>query len=175
MAAPVGRPGQNTRKVVLPGGLWYDFWTGRPQAGQITADAPLERLPLYVRAGSVLPLGPVMQHTSEWPPETLRLQVYPGSGESWLYEDDGHSRAYQSGELQVTRFECRTDGSRLTVHREVEGPFDPGYERFEITIHGLKAAPHRVLLDGQEADVAFDQDAGSARLAVGAWSRIELL
>jgi alpha-glucosidase len=175
MAAPVGHSGQVTRKVALPGDWWYDFWTGKPHGGQITADAPLERMPLYVRAGSVVPLAPVMQHTGEWPPDTLRLLVYPGSGESWLYEDDGHTRAFQSGEFQVTRFECKEDGGCLTVHREVEGPFDPGYRRFQITIHGLDAAPCRVLVDGQEARVAFDEEAGTARLAVGEWARMELL
>jgi alpha-glucosidase len=175
LAAPVGQPGQNTRKVILPGGKWYDFWTGKPQRGEFIADAPLERIPLYVRAGSVVPLGQVLQHTGEWPPDFLRLHVYPGTGESWLYEDDGHSLAHQSGEFQVTHFVCQDDKGCLSVRREIEGPFDPGYEQFAVTIHGLEAAPRQVLVDGQETKFAFDGENRSTRLTIGRWARIELL
>jgi alpha-glucosidase len=173
MAAPVGRPGQRSRRVYLPGGTWYDFWTGERLKGEVTASAPLERMPLYVRAGSVLPMGPVMQHTGEWPPETLRLHVYPGNGESWLYEDDGHSMAFQSGEFQITRFTCEAAGKTFTVRREAEGPFHPGYEQFEIEIHGLEAAPQQVRVDGSPVETAFDPETRTARLHVGEWVRLE--
>ncbi len=117
-------------------------------------------------------MAPVMQHTGEWPPPALHLHIYPGDGESWLYEDDGHSLAYQAGEFRLTRFACqlspvlpvlaggpasgregppsrRPSAPRLTVHRKVRGPFDPGYSRFEIYLHALSAAPRQVLVDGQ--------------------------
>jgi alpha-glucosidase len=175
MAAPIGHPGQTSRRVYLPNGPWYDFWTSERVSGEVTADAPLELMPLFVRAGSVLPRGPVMQHSAEWPPESLQLHIYPGDGESWLYEDDGHSLAYQTGEFQVTRFACETHGGNLTVHRQVEGPFDPGYAQFEITIHGLEAAPRQVLLDGKAMDVAFDAGRGDARLTGRIWRQLEVL
>jgi alpha-glucosidase len=175
LAAPVGRPGQTSRRVYLPGGLWYDFWTGEQQSGTVTADAPLERMPLFVRAGSVLPMGPVLQHTGEWPPEAVRLQVYPGDGESSLYEDDGHSLAYQSGDFQVTRFVCRAaTESTLTVQREVEGAFAPAYERFEVIIHGLETAPRQVSVDGRPVDVTFDAEDKEARLMTGPWTHLEM-
>jgi alpha-glucosidase len=173
LAAPVGRPGQTSRRVYLPGGPWYDFWTGERQSGEVTADAPLERMPLYVRAGSVLPMGPVMQHSGEWPPESLRLHVYPGSGESWLYEDDGHSLAYRSGEFRLTHFVCQDTGEGLIVSREAEGPFDPGYSRFEVSIHGLDAAPRQVLVDGLPVEASFDAEMRTIRLAIGPWTRLE--
>jgi len=173
LAAPVGYPGQRSRPVYLPGGLWYDFWTGERLSGQVTADAPLERMPLYVRAGAVLPLGPVLQHSGEWPPEALHLHVYPGDGESWLYEDDGHSLAYQSGMFQQTRFVCETTAAGgLRIRREVGGPFDPGYNRFEIHLHGLGAAP-QVRVDGVAIDASFDAETGVARLAAGPWTQLE--
>ncbi|HEM46014.1 MAG TPA: DUF4968 domain-containing protein, partial [Alphaproteobacteria bacterium] len=86
LVAPVHEPGQTWRRVYLPGDEWYDFWTGTRTSGSFNADAPLERLPLYVRPGSVVPMAPVVQHTGEWPPGVLYLHVYPGNGESWLYE-----------------------------------------------------------------------------------------
>jgi alpha-glucosidase len=161
--------------VYLPGGQWYDFWTGDRQRGEITADAPLERMPIYVRAGAVLPLGPVVQHTDQGPPEFLNLHIYPGRGESWLFEDDGHSFAYRAGEFRVTRFVCESRGGRLRVHRQVDGPFDPGYERFEIYVHGLDDAAQQVLVDGVTTSVTSDPQTGSVRLAAGSWSHLEMI
>jgi alpha-glucosidase len=175
LAAPVGYPGQRSRPVYLPGETWHDFWTGQPQSGTVTADAPLERMPLYVRAGAVLPMGPVLQHTGQWPPGALGLHVYPGTGESWLYEDDGHSMAYRSGQFQLTRFVLDSTRQGLRLRREVEGPFDPGYARFDITIHGLGSAPQSARVDGQPTPVLFDPNEGTARLAVGEWQALELL
>ena len=175
LAAPVCQPGQRQRQVYLPGDAWYDFWTGERFRGEVTADAPLEHMPLYARAGSVLPMGPVVQHSDEWPPEALRLRVYPGSGESWLYEDDGHSMAFQSGDFQITRFACESTGGSLVVRREVEGPFRPGYSQFEIEIYGLEAAPQSVRVDSSPVQTAFEPETGTARLDVGQWARIEVV
>jgi alpha-glucosidase len=172
LAAPVGQPGQRTRGVHLPGGPWYDFCSGERLSGEVEADAPLDRMPLYVRAGTVLPLGPVIQHSDEWPPEALHLHIYPGEGESWFYEDDGHSLDYQAGAFRLTRFVCEPtgEGEGLVVRREVEGDFDPGYERFEVYIHGLEAPPREVLVDDQQVDVTVDTETGIARLSVGPWA-----
>jgi alpha-glucosidase len=176
LAAPVGRPGQTSRHVYLPGGAWYDFWSGERLSGEVKTSTPLERMPVYVRAGSVLPIGPVLQHTDEWPPDTLILHIYLGAGESWLYEDDGHSLAFQSGEFQRTRFVCQARADGWVVRREVEGPFEPGYDRFEIQIHGLDKAPKQVLLDGQRVeDLQFDAESRMVGLLAGPWAKLEIL
>lgn len=95
-----------TRPVYLPLGCdWFDFWTGeRHEGGQwIVAAAPLERMPLFVRSGSVLPLGPVVQHMDENPQGPLEVRVYPGANGSFdLYEDDGDGYGYEDGESSTT-------------------------------------------------------------------------
>jgi alpha-glucosidase len=177
LAAPVGRPGQRGRRVYLPGGPWYDFWSDRLLADEVEVEAPLERMPLFVRPGSTVPMGPALQHTGEWPPEVLQLHVYPGDGESWLYEDDGHSLDYRAGQFRVTRLACaRLAGGGLALSREAEGPFDPGYQGFKIRIHGLEAAPHRVLVDGQPTVAAFDGQTSTASFSVGVggWTAVEI-
>jgi alpha-glucosidase len=179
LAAPVGYPGQRSRRVYLPGGTWYDFWGAARLCGEVQADAPLERMPLYVRAGTVLPLAAVMQHSGEGPPEALKLHVYPGKGESWFYEDDGHSLAYQAGAFRLTHFVCEpaTGDGGLAVHRQVQGPFDPGYARFDIHVHGLAGMPQQVRVDGvamDAVDIVFDAGTGTARLAAGPWSQLEI-
>jgi alpha-D-xyloside xylohydrolase len=102
MVAPVMAPGAQVRTVYLPGdGGWYDFWTGKAFAGKktIVADAPLAKLPLYVRAGTILPIGPVVQHTGAQSSLPLELRVYPGAdGAFTLYDDAGDGPGYERGE-----------------------------------------------------------------------------
>ena len=101
LVAPVTEFKARTRNVYLPAGTgWYDFYTGRMETGgkTIRADAPYERMPLFVRAGSIIPTGPAMQYTAEKPADPVTLHVYTGADGSFsLYEDDGVSRQYLNG------------------------------------------------------------------------------
>lgn len=152
LVAPVYRPGQTSRHVYLPAGEWFDYRTDERQTGPVTlnAPAPLQHIPLYVRAGTVLPTWPLMQHSDVQAVDKLILHVYPGAGTSWLYEDDGHSMAYQRGEYRVQSFECRATGENgLAITRQAQGPYRPVYTRWEWHVHGLADEPKRVLADRQ--------------------------
>lgn len=97
---PVTEPGATSRHLYLPGALWYDFWTGATTQGQRTIDSPanLERLPLYVRAGSIVPLGPDLQYATEKPADPIELRVYRGAdGQFTLYEDENDGYNYEKG------------------------------------------------------------------------------
>ena len=101
LVAPVVEKGANSRKVYLPRGAWYDFWTGEKLEGgrEFIRPIDLETIPLYVRAGAILLLGPVKQHTDEQIDEPLSVSIYPGADSSFLlYEDDGRSFNYRKGE-----------------------------------------------------------------------------
>jgi alpha-glucosidase (family GH31 glycosyl hydrolase) len=119
LVAPVTREGATAWPVYLPAGAWYDFWTGTRYEGPagITLDAPLDRLPLLVRAGAIVPMGPVVQHTGERPLDEVTLLIYPeGTSRFELYEDDGRSNAYRlRGDYALTRFECEAAPGRVTV------------------------------------------------------------
>ncbi|PYM70619.1 MAG: hypothetical protein DME10_19315 [Candidatus Rokuibacteriota bacterium] len=118
LVAPVTREGATAWPVYLPAGGWYDFWSGTRHEGPggVTLEAPLERLPLLVRAGSILPLGPVVQHTRERPLDEITLLIYPDGASSFeLYEDDGRSNAYREGHHALTRFECVAGAKDVTV------------------------------------------------------------
>ena len=100
MPCPVSEYGARLREVYFPEGGWYDFYTGEflPGARSRIVDAPYERIPLYVRAGSILPFGPEMQWSDEKPAEDIRLYVYAGADADFnLYEDDGLTFAYEKG------------------------------------------------------------------------------
>ena len=101
LVAPVFEKGVTERKLYLPRGAWYDFWTNEKQDGgrEVARAVNLETMPLYVRAGAVIPMGPPKQYTAEKVDGPLDIQVYPGAnGQFLLYEDDGSSFAYRKGE-----------------------------------------------------------------------------
>lgn len=160
LVAPVIEKGAASRTVYLPAGVWYDFWSDQPFHGPAHVDvgASLERLPLFVRSGSVVPMGPVMQYTGERLVDKLFLHVYPGDGHSdgvsLLYEDDGHTWAFQDGEYRLTRFALHSSGlpiSRLELGRQVEGRYEPGCRGFEVVVHGVDRPPRNVTVDGQSS------------------------
>ena len=118
LVAPVTREGATAWPVYLPAGGWYDFWSGTRHEGPggVTLEAPLDRLPLLVRAGAIVPLGPVVQHTGERPLDEITLLIYPDGATSFeLYEDDGRSNAYREGHHALTRFECVAGPKDVTV------------------------------------------------------------
>ncbi len=101
----------------LPRGAdWYDFWTNARQPGgrEVTQQAPLDRFPLYVRAGSIMPMGPVLQYATEQPDAAYEIRIYPGAdGRFTIYEDDNETYAYEKG--QSARYDIRWDDRRRTV------------------------------------------------------------
>jgi alpha-glucosidase len=118
LVAPVTREGATAWPVYVPRGRWYDFWTGERHEGPagVTVAAPLERLPLLVRGGAILPLGSLVQHTGERPLDEITLQIYPeGASHFELYEDDGRSNAYRRGAHALTRVECEAQPGRIAV------------------------------------------------------------
>jgi len=104
MVSPVTEAKVTERRVYLPMTLWYDFWTGQTTEGgkYIEASAPLDRIPLYVRAGSILPLGPDEQYADEKPNGPIELRVYRGADGSFeLYQDEGDNYDYEKGQHAV--------------------------------------------------------------------------
>ncbi len=97
---PVTEPAATTRQLYLPQAKWYDFWTGASVAGGRMIDAPttLDRLPLYVRAGAILPLGPDEEWSTEIPADPIELRIYRGAdGDFTLYEDEHDNYNYEKG------------------------------------------------------------------------------
>ncbi len=110
---------EKTRKVYLPGSTdWIDFWTGKTfEGGQtITAPAPIEIMPLYVKAGSIIPLGPFLQYTTEKPADPIELRIYPGAdGKFELYEDENDNYNYEQGKYAIVPFSWNDKERTLTI------------------------------------------------------------
>src|SRR5262245_46639701 len=100
LVAPVTEKGATRRTLYLPRGTWFDFWAAEKLSGgrELSRPVDLATMPLYVRAGAILPLGPVKQYTAEKVDVPLNLRIYPGSdGAFTIYEDDGRSFDYRKG------------------------------------------------------------------------------
>ncbi len=126
LAAPVVNPGMRKRMVYLPEGVWYDYWTQEKLTGPVwfVRDAPLDCCPIYVRAGSILPVAEPQSYVGEKPSDTLILEVYPGEGSWEHYLDNGEDFAYREGRYHQYHFETR-DGAvgGKVVHAGYERPY----------------------------------------------------
>ena len=118
LVAPVVTKGATERTLYLPKGEWYDFWTGERHVGgrEITRQVDLATMPLFVRAGAILPLDPVRQYTSQPVEEPTTFRIYPGrDGEYRWYQDDGQSLDYERGEYSWTRLQWDEGARRLVI------------------------------------------------------------
>jgi len=146
---PVTEPQATFRHLYLPKAIWYDFWTGTATEGgrAIDAVAPLDRIPLYVRAGSVLPMGPDVQYTTEKPADLIELRIYRGAdGNFTLYEDENDTYNYEKGVYATIPFHW-DDAKKVLTIGDRTGSF-PGMlqtRTFHIVFvgknHGVGIAP----------------------------------
>jgi len=118
LVAPVVEKGATSRSLYLPGGSWYDFWTHERTEGgrEIARKVNLETIPLYVRAGAILPMGPLKQYTGEQAEDALTLWVHPGANGAYsLYEDDGKTFAYRQSEFSRIQMAWNDRNRRLQL------------------------------------------------------------
>ncbi len=144
LVAPVTDPGVTSRKVYLPVGAdWYDFWTGElaPGGTEVKRATPLSVLPLYVRAGSILPLGAESEYTSEHPGAPIELRVYPGANAAFsLYEDDGSSYDYEKGVYARIPMYWDNQARVLTLGaRQGQFPGMPSHREFSVVVVNISA------------------------------------
>lgn len=126
LIAPVIQPGKDCRTVYLPAGDWYDWHTNEKYQGgkSILADAPLNKMPIFVKSGSIIPLAPVVNYIGEKELDQITFVIYPGSQADYLfYEDDGQSFDYKAQKYNLTKIHAKfsTELVELTVTPEVNG------------------------------------------------------
>ena len=138
MPCPVYEYKARSRSVYFPMGGWYDFYTGKYMVGgkRFQMDAPYERMPLYVRAGSIIPVGPAMEWSDEKPADDLLLLVYAGADAHFtLYEDDGLSYGYERGECSKITLAWNDADRSITIgQREGSYPGMPENRRFRVVV-----------------------------------------
>jgi alpha-D-xyloside xylohydrolase len=163
---PVTAAGVTSRSVYLPAGTWYDFWTGASKQGgsKVTMDAPLSSIPILVKAGSIVPMGPMIQYATE-SIDPLEIRVYKGQDASFvLYEDEGDSYNYETGKYSEIPLTWDDAAGQLTIGART-GSYAgmPATRKFNIVWvgpdHGggvdVTAAPDQVVdYDGSAVSVS---------------------
>ena len=144
-------------KYLPKGTLWYDFWTGKSYRGgqSVTLTTTLDRVPMFVRAGSILPLGPEMQYTGEKPWDNLEIRLYPGAdGTFTLYEDEGDSYNYERGVYATIRFDWNNKTRRLSIS-ERQGSYPGMLSTRQFTVILPDGTTKTIEYNGQQSTVTF--------------------
>ena len=184
--APVSAAGATSRPITLPLGDWYNFWTNQctsvPSVEAVDTFAPLEFIPLFARAGSVLTMGESVPSVAQRTQKFLRLGIYPlatsGQTVTELYEDTGASLDYTHAHYRHSRLVMTRDthpAHTLTLTWESTGNYTPSYEHIELTFNGLTRAPRAVRADGQTYPIlTTDPMRRTALLAVPPFEKLEV-
>jgi len=137
LVAPVSEQGATSREVYLPAGTdWYNFWTNeRVKGGQtMTVAAPIDTIPLFVRAGSIVPLGATVESTHQ-PQAIEQVSIYPGADANFtLFSDDGTTYAYENGAGSITRLHW-DDAKKTLTHEGAAGWSQPDSAIVKIAGH----------------------------------------
>jgi alpha-glucosidase len=174
--APVTTDMVDAEEIALPPGEWYDFWTNAKLSSKekFTLQPRLDEMPLYVRAGAIVPMQPLVQSTEETPNGPLELRVYlPNSNASGdcrgtLYQDDGHTFAYQKGEILRVNYSCQVSSGAVTVSSTTEkSAYQPWWNSVKLTIYGALTPPKEVRIGEQTIhELRYDNIAHAVTLTV---------
>lgn len=152
MICPVTTKGAQTRVVYLPKGDWYDFHSGKKITGGqwLNIVTPLDVLPMFVKAGSIIPRQNVMKYTDEKPVDLITLDIFPGPEANFmLYEDDGRTLNYLKGEYAETGFHMEREGNVMTIEiNQPTGKFKPVSHAYQLQVR-LPAAPSSITENGK--------------------------
>jgi alpha-glucosidase len=160
LVAPVVKSEETSWHVYLPRGLWYDFWTDRTYRGPRTVqvDAPLERIPVFVRAGAIVPTQQPVEYTGQGPIDPLTFEIYPGEpgdvSTRAYYEDDGLSFDYRHGVWLRQRITWSQQAGGADLHLSArEGRYTPAARSLVFRVHHVRNKPRTVEINGRAFNV----------------------
>jgi alpha-glucosidase len=171
LVAPVTTEMLDAQTVHLPDGEWFDYWNAEKKSSkeEIILKPTLDQMPLYVRAGAILPMQELVQYTGQTPDGPLKLRVYPGPDCSGsLYQDDGHTYAYQRGEVLRVKYSCESNAGVLTISGRIEkSGYKPWWNATEVKAFGAASMPKTIKVDGTESHAwSYDERTHSVIVTV---------
>lgn len=181
VVCPITQDKADGRWMYLPEGEWYYFWTDECVLGEqeVWADADLSRIPLYVKAGSVFPMYPIMQYVGEKVIEELILHIYykKGTETSTLYEDKGDGYDYAEGQCNVKNFTVSGEEDKLQILQTIDGQYTPTYSNCKLYFHGFPTEFSKLTVDKKKFEITEDVVDGNkvlTALVPTAFSHLEI-
>jgi len=161
LVSPVMQPGQQHKIVYLPAGDWYYYWNNTPFVGgkEHEVATPIDEMPIFIKAGAVIPKYPVMQHVNEQLITSLSLLVYHTNDEieSYIYEDDGASFDYEQQMYLEKKFTVTGSASTLRISQTADGLYEEKYGTYKMELIGLPFEVRQVSVDDRRATVERDE------------------
>jgi len=154
LVCPVCEEGATSRNVYLPKGNWYHYWDNQMVIGGSVhhVEAAIDSMPLFIRAGSVIPEYPIMQYVGQFEIEEMMLNIYYSDYEvnSFFFEDHGDTFGYEQDIYTEKKYVVSGTKNSLTITQQIEGLFTPRYEYYELRIIGLPFKISKIIIDGKE-------------------------
>ena len=141
LVCPVTEEGAKSRRVYIPNGTWIDYWTDQKISGgaEMDIDCPIDQIPLFVKAGAIIPNYPIQQYVGEKEFDQVTLHIYHTIGEevSYIYEDDNNTFEYEKGNSRYIKLMVSGNADSLTITRSVEGTFNSKIKSYKVELHGF--------------------------------------
>jgi len=157
LICPVFKAEATEKKLYLPSGEWYDYWTGQLYNGgtEHVANAPLDQIPIYIQRGAVIPKYPIQQYVGEKNIEEVTLSIYHSNDtvKSEFYEDGGDGYGYENGVYSRARFEVEGSENELHIRQAIEGTYTPSFSTYNLELIGLPFAATSIIVDGEKIDL----------------------
>ncbi|APA63320.1 glycoside hydrolase family 31 protein [Maribacter sp. 1_2014MBL_MicDiv] len=154
LVCPIQEPNAQGRRMYVPRGEWYDFWTNEFVEGgkEKWVAAALDMIPIFVKAGSIIPKYPIQQYVGEKKIEELVLVVYykEGTETSEVYEDANNGYDYKKGRYSLSNYKLTGKDNSLIIQLFKDGTFDTEYEKMKLNFHGLPFEISSVKIDNEE-------------------------
>ncbi len=162
LVCPVIEPNAKKIKCYLPKGIWYNYWTGERHEGgkTIKYKVSLAEIPIFVKAGAIIPHYPIMQYTNEMPIDKVNLKIYVSDDitASIFYEDAGEGYAYLKKEFSLRTFKFGKNKGSLKLEQSKTGKYPLTYAHFNMEIFGIKKKATACKVDGQAVKFTFSKD-----------------
>lgn len=169
LVVPVTEEKAETRKLYLPKGYWYNYWTDEKlQGGQeVTVDTPLDQIPFFVKAGAIIPKQPAMQYVDEFDFESLTLEIYYSEEETLIeiYEDAGDGMEHKKGDFLVREFNMSKTSSAMLLEQTISGKYESKYQSFNLVFHHFPTAK-LIVVDGEDCTQNIEKNGSTYTLNV---------
>ena len=164
LVCPIQEPNAKGRRMYIPRGKWYNFWTNEVIEGgkETWVDADLDSMPIFIKEGAVIPKYPVQQYVGEKDFDEITLDVYykKGKEKSQLYDDAHDGYDYKKGRYSLRTFKVTGKKKEFILQQHKEGTFNAGYSKFNVVLHNLPFTITSVQIDNVEISIDSSESFG---------------